>query len=74
MLKNHFKPFKKAFLVEKDLKTLFSFLLELKKAIFELRFSKKIASVKNTSNISKIKKNVARIKTEIFSREKRIKN
>ncbi len=71
MLKDYFKPVKKTFLSEQDLSSLKSFLLDLKKSLFELRFSKKVGTIKDISKFSKIKKNIARIKTEIFSRGER---
>lgn len=43
-------------------------LLDLKKELFNLRFQKVLGELKNTSRFSVVKKDIARIKTEITKR------
>jgi large subunit ribosomal protein L29 len=45
-------------------------LLLLKKELFNLRFHKKLGSLKNTSSFSIVKKSIARINTELTNRLK----
>jgi large subunit ribosomal protein L29 len=42
----------------------------LKKELFNLRFQQTLGELKNTSRFSLVKKNIARIKTEISKRSK----
>ena len=54
----------------KSEKLLFDDLLLLKKELFNLRFQKSLGELKDFSKFSKVRKNIARIKTELNKRIK----
>ncbi len=73
-MSKNFKALKKSDFKDKTLADLVQDILDLKKNLFDLRFKKKIGGeIKNLSVFSKIKKNVARVKTEISAIQKKNK-
>ncbi len=46
--------------------------IALKKELFNLRFQKTLGELKNTSRFNEVKKNIARLNTEITKRNKEI--
>ncbi len=61
--------YKAATLLGLDDKKLKDSLLLLKKELFNLRFQKTLGELTNTSRFSKVKKSIARIKTELTRRK-----
>lgn len=57
-------------LLDFDDKKLQDSLSLLKKELFNLRFQKTLGELTNTSRFSKVKKNVARVETELTRRRK----
>lgn len=56
-------------LSEKSEEKLKESLGSLKKELFNLRFQKAFGELKNTSEFAKVRKNVARVKTELSKRK-----
>ncbi|MCP5369751.1 MAG: 50S ribosomal protein L29 [Rickettsiaceae bacterium] len=52
-----------------DIKQLQDRVLALKKELFNLRFQKTLGDLKNTSRFSEVRKNIARVNTEISARK-----
>lgn len=44
-------------------------IISLKKELFNLRFQKTLGELKDTSAFSKVRKNIARVKTELIKRK-----
>lgn len=61
--------YKAATLLGLDDKKLKDSLLLLKKELFNLRFQKTLGELTNTSRFLKVKKSIARIKTELIRRK-----
>jgi large subunit ribosomal protein L29 len=62
--------YKPRVLLDFDDKKLQDSLSLLKKELFNLRFQKTLGELTNTSRFSKVKKNVARVETELTRRRK----
>ena len=62
--------YKARVLLDFDDKKLQDSLSLLKKELFNLRFQKTLGELTNTSRFSKVKKNVARVETELTRRRK----
>jgi large subunit ribosomal protein L29 len=62
--------YKAKVLLDFDDKKLHESLSLLKKELFNLRFQKTLGELTNTSRFSKVKKNVARVETELTRRRK----
>lgn len=52
-----------------DLKQLQDKITSLKKELFNLRFQKTLGELKNTSRFSEVRKNIARVNTELTARK-----
>jgi large subunit ribosomal protein L29 len=52
-----------------DLKQLQDKISSLKKELFNLRFQKTLGELKNTSRFSEVRKNIARVNTELTARK-----
>ncbi len=52
-----------------DLKQLQDKINSLKKELFNLRFQKTLGELKNTSRFSEVRKNIARVNTELTARK-----
>lgn len=62
--------YKKKTLFEMDNKILGNSLHSMKKELFNLRFQKTLGELSNSSAFSKLKKNIARVETELTRRKK----
>lgn len=59
-------------LMEKDIKSLRDEANECRKALFNLRLSSLVGQLKDTSQFSKIRKQIARVKTAITIKERSV--
>jgi ribosomal protein L29 len=57
-------------LVQQDTNKLYEIFILHKKSLFNLRFQLQLGELKSTEKISLVKKNIARIKTELNKRSK----